>query len=93
MTGERTWEKPDMNAAGQPPSPPPEPKGPQPPAVPKKKEREADQWEQIKPAGGRKYWYNKKVRSALARPIHKRSADVASRFFALMRAVVGRPVS
>ena len=70
MSGETTWEKPDTNE-GKPPPPPAPPAPPAKPAEPKepapvKKEREKDQWKQVRNDRGRKYWYNEKVGGFLA---------------------------
>lgn len=54
--------KPDTNE-GKPPPPPAPPAPPAEPkqAAPVKKEREKDQWKQVRNDKGRKYWYNEKV--------------------------------
>eukprot|EP00903_Cladosiphon_okamuranus_P015197 g14047.t1 len=59
MSGETTWDKPDTDEAKPPPppAPPAEPKE----TTPVKKEREKDQWKQLRNDKGRKYWHNEKT--------------------------------
>ncbi|CAM9231530.1 unnamed protein product [Ectocarpus sp. 4 AP-2014] len=71
ISGARTWDKPDTSDAQKPPPPPPpasssQPQEPSPHndnggkagGAGEKKKKESEQWQQLRTAKGRRYWYN-----------------------------------